>query len=77
MRSAIRKLAKLAPYQEFQEIKEPNWNKSPTPRKPIEVTDASDDEDVMIVALVQSVASPPPSPSPGNYAPLKWGGEIT
>ena len=32
MRSAVKKLAKLAPTQEFQGVKEPNWDKSPISR---------------------------------------------
>ena len=62
MRSAIRKLAKLAPSPEFQEIKEPNWNKSPIPRvKPLVVIDDLEDEDnIMTDALVQTTSSPSP-----------------
>ena len=64
MRSALKKLAKLAPSQEYQDVEEPNWNKSPMPRKTAteeEVMVMSEDEEPLADSLTNPSLSPPPS----------------
>ena len=66
MRSALKKLAKLVALPECQEIKEPNWSKSPIPRGSIR-KDAHGGQEVMKqLADVLILSSTPPTSPPTN-----------